>query len=127
MTQFYSLLCCLHLRPKERKMAGWPKYAALMNDNVEDLTELRLWSLEKIKENKAKVARAYNKKAKVLPLGTKDKKYGKWSPTWHGPYKVDQVLPGNAYMLEELDGVKFPVAVNGQHLKKYFPSMWEGE
>ena len=27
------------------------QYAALMNDNVEDLTELRLWSLEKIKEN----------------------------------------------------------------------------
>ena len=111
-----------------------------MSDNVEDLTELRLWSLEKIKENKAKVARAYNKKVKpkdfqvgelvweaVLPLGTKDRKYGKWSPTWHGPYKVDQVLPGNAYMLEELDCVKFPVAVNGQHLKKYFPSMWEGE
>ena len=116
------------------------QYAALMNDNVEDLTELRLWSLEKIKENKAKVARAYNKKVNpkdfqvgdlvweaVLPLGTKDKRFGKWSPTWHGPYKVDQVLPGNAYMLEELDGVKFPVAVNGQHLKKYFPSMWEGE
>ena len=49
------------------------------------------------------------------------------TPTWHGPYKVDQVLPRNAYMLEELDGVKFPVAVNGQHLKKYFPSMWLGE
>jgi hypothetical protein len=31
------------------------EYATLMNDNVEDLTELRLWSLEKIKENKAKV------------------------------------------------------------------------
>ena len=40
------------------------QYVALMNDNVEDLTELRLWSLEKIKENKAKVARAYNKKVK---------------------------------------------------------------
>jgi hypothetical protein len=51
---------------------------------MEDLTELRLWSLEKIKENKAKVARVYNKKVKpkefevrdlvweaVLPLGTK--------------------------------------------------------
>jgi hypothetical protein len=25
-------------------------------------------------------------------------------------------------MLEELDGAKFPVAVNGQHLKKYFPA-----
>jgi hypothetical protein len=116
------------------------EYASLMSDNVEDITELRLWSLEKIKENKAKVARAYNKKVKpkefkvgdlvweaVLPLGTKDAAYGKWFANWHGPYRVDQVLPGNAYMLEELDGVKFPVAVNGQHLKKYFPSMWEDE
>jgi hypothetical protein len=114
------------------------EYVALMNDNVEDLTELRLWSLEKIKENKAKVARAYNKKVKpkkfqigdlvweaVLPLGTKDAAYGKWSPNWYGPYRVDQVLPGNAYMLEELDGVKFRMAVNGQHLKKFFPSMWD--
>jgi hypothetical protein len=114
------------------------EYVALMNDNIEDLTELRLWSLEKIKENKVKVACAYNKKVKpkefqigdlvseaVLPLGTKDTAYGKWSPNWHGPYRVDQVLPGNAYMLEELDGVKFPVAVNCQHLKKYFPSMWD--
>ncbi|KAK1612451.1 hypothetical protein QYE76_036124 [Lolium multiflorum] len=101
------------------------EYAALMSD-IEDATELRLWSLEKIKENKAKVARAYNNKMKpkefqvgdlvweaVLPLGTKDKVYGKWSPNWHGPYKVVQVLKGNAYMLEQLDGVKFPVAVNG--------------
>jgi hypothetical protein len=84
------------------------------------------------------VARAYNKKVKlkefqvrdlvweeVLLLGTKDAAYGKWSLNWHGPYRIDQVLPGNAYMLEELDGVKFPVAVNGQHLKKYFPSMWD--
>jgi hypothetical protein len=66
------------------------EYVALMNDNVEDLTELRLWSLEKIKENKAKVVRAYNKKVKlkefqvrdlvweaVLPLRTKDTAYGK--------------------------------------------------
>ncbi|KAK1678627.1 hypothetical protein QYE76_039475 [Lolium multiflorum] len=111
---------------------------ALMSDTIEDATELRLWSLEKIKENKARVARAYNKKVRpkefqvgdlvweaVLPLGTKDKAYGKWSPNWHGPYKVIQVLKGNAYMLDQLDGVKFPVAVNGQHLKKYFPSMWD--
>jgi hypothetical protein len=30
-------------------------------------------------------------------------------------------------MLEELDGVKFPMAVNGQHLKKVFPSIWDDE
>jgi hypothetical protein len=35
-----------------------------MSDTIEDSTELRLWSLEKIKENKAKVARAYNKKVR---------------------------------------------------------------
>jgi hypothetical protein len=40
------------------------EFVALMNNNVEDLTELRLWSLEKIEENKAKVARAYNEKVK---------------------------------------------------------------
>ncbi|KAK1695364.1 hypothetical protein QYE76_012061 [Lolium multiflorum] len=40
------------------------EYAALMSDSIEDVTELRLWSLEKIKENKAKVARAYNKKVR---------------------------------------------------------------
>jgi hypothetical protein len=69
------------------------EYDALMNDNIEDLMKLRLWSLEKIKQNKAKVARMYNKKVKLnefqvrdlvweamLPLGTKDAAYGKWSP-----------------------------------------------
>jgi hypothetical protein len=125
-----------HLVYGQGAVLPWEITAALMNDNVEDLTELRLLSLEKIKENKAKVARAYNKKVKlkefqvgdlvweaVLPLGTKDTAYGKWSPNWHGPYRIDQVLLGNAYMLEELDGVKFPVAVNSQHLKMYFPSM----
>jgi hypothetical protein len=61
----------------------------------------------------------------MLPSGTKDAAYGKWSPIWHGPYRIDQVLLVNAYMLKELDGAKFPVAVNGQHLKKYFPSMWD--
>jgi hypothetical protein len=88
------------------------EYDTLMNDNIKDLTKLTLLSLERIKENKAKVARAYNKKVKlkefqvgdlvweaVLPLGTKDAAYGKWSPNWHGPYIIDQVLPENAYML----------------------------
>jgi hypothetical protein len=45
----------------------------------------------------------------------------KTSP-YHLVYGQEAILP---YMLEELDGVKFPVAVNGQHLKKYFPSMWD--
>jgi hypothetical protein len=43
-----------------------------MNDNVEDLTELRLWSLEKIGENKTKVAHAYNKKVKLKEFQVRD-------------------------------------------------------
>jgi hypothetical protein len=97
------------------------EYVALMNDNVEDLMELRLWSLEKIKENKAKVAHAYNKKVKLKEFQVRDLVW-KWCYHWEPRTQlmenglqigmgVDQVLPGNAYMLEELDGVKFPVAV----------------
>jgi hypothetical protein len=48
------------------------EYAALMNDNIKDLTELRLWSLERIKENKAKVARTYNKKVKLKEFQVRD-------------------------------------------------------
>jgi hypothetical protein len=49
----------------------------------------------------------------VLPSGTKDVAYGKWSLNWHGTYRIDRVQPRNAYMLKELDGVMFPVAING--------------
>ncbi|KAK1649060.1 hypothetical protein QYE76_066865 [Lolium multiflorum] len=78
----------------------WMQCRELMAQfSIEDATELRLWALEKIKENKAKVARAYNKKLK----------------------------PKEFQVGDLLDGRKFPVAVNGQHLKKYFPSMWDDQ
>ena len=84
-------------------------YSALMNVNNEDLTELRLWALEKIKENKAKVGRSYNKKVRpknfqagdlvwelVLPIGIKDPVYSKWSPNWrsisHSGNRAEQLL-----------------------------------
>ena len=34
----------------------------------------------------------------VLPIGTKDPKFSKWSPTWEGPYKISRCVPGNAYI-----------------------------
>ena len=113
------------------------EYSSFMNINTEDLTELRLWALEKIKENKAKVARAYNKKVRpknfqvgdlvwelVLPIGSKDPMYGKCSPNWHGPYRIVETAPGNSYLMETLEGVRFSRNVNGNYLKKYYPSLW---
>jgi hypothetical protein len=62
----------------------------------------------------------------ILPLGTKDRKIGKWSPSWEGPFRVVGVVPGNAYFLETLEGQSLRNAMNGRYLKKYYPSIWQG-
>ena len=80
-------------------------YAALIKDELEDLAGHRLNALINIEANKARVGRWYNKKVKaktfdqgdlvwklVLPIGTKDPKFGKWSPTWEGPYTANVFL-----------------------------------
>jgi hypothetical protein len=66
-------------------------------------------ALKKIEKDKRRVARAYNKKVKaksfqvgdlvwktILPIGSKSNKFGKWSPSWEGPYKVVKVCSGNS-------------------------------
>jgi len=112
-------------------------YATWMNDELDDLVEHRLRALISIEENKKRVARWYDKKVKakeftdgdlvwklILPIGTKSSKFGKWSPNWEGPYWINRSAPGNAYILETLEGVEFPRALNGKYLKKYYPSIW---
>jgi hypothetical protein len=108
-----------------------------MKDEVEDLAGHRLNALISIEANKARVGRWYDKKVKtksfdqgdlvwklVLPIGTKDPKFGKWSPMWEGPYNISRCVPGNAYILETLEGEEFFSALNGKYLKKYYPSVW---
>jgi hypothetical protein len=95
--------------------------------------------LVNVEANKAKVARWYEKKVKIkefsqgdlvwkliLPIGSKDQKYGKWAPTREGPYRINQCVPGNAYILETLEGERFARALNGKYLKRYYPSIWVG-
>jgi hypothetical protein len=93
-------------------------------------------ALGAIEKDKIMVARAYNKKVKaksfqvgdlvwkiILPLRNKDRKFGKWSPSWEGPYKVKQVISGNTYLLQTLQGKDLPKALNER--KQYHPSMWQ--
>jgi hypothetical protein len=114
-------------------------YSNLMMDELEDLHQIRLKALENIEKNKIRVARYYNKKVKVkdfaegdlvwkviLPIGTKDKVFGKWSPNWEGPFWVVRCVPGNAYILKTLLGEEFTSAINGRFLKKYYPSIEVG-
>ena len=60
----------------------------------------------------------------ILPIGTKSSKFGKWSPTWEGPFRVNICVPGNAYILETLEGEEYSRGLNGKYLKKYYPSVW---
>jgi len=108
-----------------------------MIDELDDLAAHRLRALISIEENKRRVAIWYDKKVKakefadgdlvwklMLPIGTKSSKFGKWSPNWEGPYRINRSAPGIAYILETLEGVEFPRALNDKYLKRYYPSIW---
>ena len=95
-------------------------------------------ALKDIERDKFRVARAYNKKVKgksfgvgdlvwktIFPLGIKSNKFGKWSPSWEGPYRVVKVIFKNSYMMETLQGDRLPRAINGRYLKKFYPSVWK--
>jgi len=107
-----------------------------MKDELDDLAGHRLRALISIEENKKRVAKWYDKKAKskefadgdwvwklILPIGTKSSKFGKWSPNWEGPYQINRSALCNAYILETLEGVEFPRALSGKYLKRYYPSI----
>jgi hypothetical protein len=113
-------------------------YYNSMMDNIDEVTNKRVTALGEIEKDKIMVAKAYNKKDKaksfqvrdlvsktILPLRNKDRKFGKWSPSWEGPYKVKQVISGNAYLLQTLQGKDLPKTLNGRFLNQYHPSMWQ--
>ena len=92
-----------------------------MMDNIDDVSEWRMQALKEIEKDKLRVARAYNKKVKaksfqvgelvwktILPLGTKSNKFGKWSLSWEGPYRIVKVIFGNSYMVETMQGERLP-------------------
>jgi hypothetical protein len=101
-------------------------YHNLMMDNIDEITDKRMRGLKEIEKDKARVVRAYNKKVRpksfqvgelvwktILPLGTKDIKFEKWSPSWDGPYNIIKVIVGNSYMNESLQGMHLPRPLNG--------------
>jgi hypothetical protein len=113
-------------------------YFNSMMDNIDEVTDKRVTTLGEIEKDKIMVAKTYNKKVKaksfqvgdliwktVLPLRSKDRKFGKFSPSWEGPYKVIQVMSGNVCLLQTLEDKDLPKALNGCFLKQYHPSMWQ--
>ena len=41
-----------------------------------------------------------------------------------GPFRINRYVPGNAYILETLEGEEYSRALNKKYLKKYYPSVW---
>ncbi|CAN6687494.1 unnamed protein product [Malus baccata var. baccata] len=91
-----------------------------------------------INEGKRDVARAYNKRVKaksfkegdlvwktVLPLGPQLRGFGKWSPTWEGPFIISQVLNKGGYYLADIEGKGEKYPINVKFLKKYCPTLWD--
>lgn len=112
-------------------------YSFLMKDGLEHLGRHRLRALVSIEANKVRVTWWYDKKVKfkefsqgdlvwklILSIGSRDAEFGKWSPTWDGPYRINQRVPENTYILETLEGEEFSRALNGYYLKKYYPNIW---
>jgi hypothetical protein len=104
-------------------------YHGLMMDNMDEDTDKWLEALKAIEKDKARVSRAYNKKVRkkefqvgdlvwntILPLGVENNKFGKWSPSWEGPFKVVKVIAGNSCMVESPHGTRLPRALNGRNL-----------
>jgi hypothetical protein len=113
-------------------------YYNLMMDIIDEVTNKRLVALGEIEKDKIMVTKSYNKKVKaksfqvrdlvwktVLPLRSRDRKFDKWSPSWKGPYRITQVIAGNAYVLQTLQGEDLPKALNGRLLKQHHPNMWQ--
>ncbi|KAM2029090.1 hypothetical protein ACFX16_040632 [Malus domestica] len=114
------------------------EYIEAMCQGIEDLDAARIEALNQIQEGKRVVARAYNKKVKmksfkegdlvwkiVLPLGAQLRGFGKWSPTWEGPFIISRILGRGGYYLADLEGNKHKHPINVKFLKKYCPTLWD--
>ncbi|KAL1291506.1 hypothetical protein AAHE18_20G204700 [Arachis hypogaea] len=107
-------------------------------DELNELDDERLRALERVIRQKEIMSKSYNRRVKaktfavgdlvwktILPIERKSKTYGKWSPTWEGPYVVDKVYPGNAYKIIEIGSGRRIPSINGKYLKVYRPGIHE--
>ena len=111
-------------------------YHDLIMDNMDEVANKWMIALKDIEKEKLRVAKSYNKKVwlkdfqigdlvwkVILPVGSKSRKFGKWSPSWEGPLRVTRIVPGNSYLVETLERSMLPRAINGRYLKKFHPSV----
>jgi hypothetical protein len=73
-----------------------------MLDSLDEVSDERVKALGEIERDKLRVAKSYNKRVKeksfqvgdlvwkmILPIGSRSNKFGKWSPNWERPYRIE--------------------------------------
>jgi hypothetical protein len=109
-----------------------------MLDRLDEVLNERVKALGEIERDKLRVARDYNKRVKeksfqvrdlvwktILPIGYRSNKFGKWSPNWEEPYRIEEIISKNFCMVQSVQGTPLPRALNGKYMKKYYPSIWQ--
>jgi hypothetical protein len=89
-------------------------YHNLIHDRLDEVSDERVTALCEI-ERELRVVRAYNKRVKkksyqlgdlvwktVLPIGSRSSKFGNWSSNWEGPYRIEEVILKNSYMVQSV-------------------------
>jgi hypothetical protein len=127
------------------RASKWPEGARQLHlidgerqERLDEVSDERIKALGEIERDKLRVSRFYNKRAReksfqvrdlvwktTFPLGSKSNKFGKWSPNWEVPYRIEEVIPGNSYMVQSIQGTSLPRALNRKYLRKYYPSIWQ--
>jgi hypothetical protein len=87
-------------------------------------------ALGEIKGDKLRATRAYNKKVKeklfqigdlvwkmILSIRFKSNRFGKWSPNWEEPYRIEEEILKKNYMVQSVQGTLLPKALNRKYLK----------
>jgi len=131
-------LCCQSTKIQRQCEIPSNHYWNMMLDELVDLDEERLTTLEVLTKQKERVAKAYNKKVKsklfsqgdlvwkvILPMDKKNQTLGKWSPSWEGPWQILRVFSNNVYEIEELNDDQRILRINGKYLKRYRPLLQE--
>jgi hypothetical protein len=113
-------------------------YHNLMLDRIDEVSDERVKTLGEIERDKLRVAKAYNKRVKkksfqvgdlvwktILTIGSRNSKFGKWSLKWEEPYRIEEVILRNSYMVQSIQGTSLPRIINKKYLKMYYPIVWQ--
>lgn len=89
---------------------------------------------------KKTIVMAYNKRVKgksfeegkivcrvMLSLSSHMPGFGKWSPTWEGPYGIYKILGNRPNLLKDKDGKIHQDPINGKWLKKFYLILWDAK